>query len=165
MAAKNVINASIVIDIRSSSGAEGGLSAEIDSRPDGLNGGVTTFYEGDNPGILLFKTGNVVNVEGFATDGHITHVGSGTMEVTEWVTFANTNTASASKDITGGFTILKAKGDSLPDIKYSGTTITCSRAVLAVLQIRYTARFVKYRLVGAEGDAPVVVMFSGDVYE
>ena len=41
------------------SGGEGHLSAEIDSRPYGFNGGRTQYFPGDDCYVLVYKSANV----------------------------------------------------------------------------------------------------------
>ena len=100
-------NSSIVVSFGNQSAAataaNAHLSAQIDSRPTGLNGGNTSFNPGDTCWILIFMSDNV------ALDGDPV-LSAGTLgggqlvtgiSITEQLTFANVNTASLSVPSTG----------------------------------------------------------------
>ncbi len=55
--ASDTLNTSFVISFGGS--AANSMSAEVDSDPDGLNGGATTFYGGDAVGFLVYSTKDV----------------------------------------------------------------------------------------------------------
>ncbi len=162
--AKNVLTASLTIEFITESELDSGiLQAEIDARPDGMNGGVTTFYPGDNPGILLFKSPGFTRVERLSTEGSLVSHGTGNMKVREFITFSNSTSASTTKPISGGLDILQVKGQGPVDMKVVGNSVTSSKAIVAVLEVEYTTSFSEYRLSGASGRAPVLVFFQGFV--
>lgn len=146
-----------------SSDTDGGmLSMEVDGRPDGLNRGVTSFYRGDSPGILLFKSHDVTLLTLRATEGSVAEIGSTDIPTEEYLTCAFTTSASISKPSNNGrFTVTGVWGDALGTYTIADNTIQFSSPVLAVLRVEYTAVARTLRLVGASGDAPVIVFAQG----
>jgi hypothetical protein len=83
------------------SGGEGHLSAEIDSRPYGLNGGRTQYFEGDTAYVLVYKSANVEILGTRVTGGNFVADPSATVGyniVREGITF-NSPIASSSKPL------------------------------------------------------------------
>jgi len=73
------------------------LSAELDSRTDGLNNGLTSFNPGDTAYILVYKTPNVTITEATVSAGSIADAGTAVVELEEDVFFEDSNTASLNK--------------------------------------------------------------------
>lgn len=137
------------------------LQLEVDSRVDGFNAGRTQFYPGDTVYLLEYKTANVSMQDRFCTDGGVMARGSGTMEITEFVTVAGSKTGSTSKPIASGLSILRSWGRPAALAGYSGSTINLVNETVAVLEVRYTTSYTLLQLSGASGEAPVLVYAMG----
>lgn len=159
MASKNVVTASIVVEF-SQEGGEGILLAEIDSRDDGLNAGDTTFYPGSSPGILLFKSSNVVIDSIVVSEGTLGSVGTDSFTEEEWLTFANEKKASPRYPISGSASLSnQANITGAASISEVGVTYPTPQIGVAYLTYQTTAN--QYRLNGASGTRPVVIFISG----
>lgn len=155
------INTSLTIQFAVRS--EGLLSMEVDSRVEGLNKGMTTFYKGDSPGFLVHRSSNVTSVAIRSTEGGILFVTSGSEFVEEFITFAGERSASFSKPCRGNFSVLSSYGDSYTIRAVAEDGLRLADDALAVLYVRYRTEFSAYRLTGASGDAPVVILATGVV--
>ncbi|MDX8382476.1 MAG: hypothetical protein R8M45_00245 [Ghiorsea sp.] len=162
------VTTSLVITL-GTAGATGILTAEIDARPDGMNKGVTSFVPTDTVYFLVFSTSNVNwnPITMLASYGSPTAVGSGSMTVTETLTFAGTNTATASKPVSGGFSSVWL-GNSLGAVTViDEVTIRSATVGVAAAQITYTSNFDIYYIVSPATLAglknfPIVVTISGN---
>ena len=78
-------NATIRVQFGTASGdnAPGHLSAEVDSRPTGLNGGKTGFAPGETAYILVFASDNVSISETICSAGSLTAQGTTLVTVTD----------------------------------------------------------------------------------
>lgn len=159
MASKNVVTASIVVEF-STEGGEGILLAEVDGRDDGLNAGDTTFYPGSTPGILLFKSSNVVIDSIVVSEGSMGSVGTVTLTEEEWLTFANEKKASPKYPITGGGS-LSNQANITGAASITETGVTYPSPQIGVAYLTYTTTAQQYRLNGASGTRPVVIFISG----
>lgn len=137
------------------------LQVEVDSRSDGLNKGKTTFYPGDSPGFLVFKTPEVSIEKMLTTQGFVQGAGGGSYTVEEWITCAMARTANLSKPAAGGVSILEAYGDAPVVSDVYGTTVTFEKKILASIKVSYSVQFQGYRVTGSLGDAPVLVYVQG----
>jgi hypothetical protein len=70
------------------------LSAEIDSRPEGPNGGNTRFMPGDVAHFLVYKSANVAYDNPIPSAGSVSGGGLVVVEKEEDIAFADTDTAS-----------------------------------------------------------------------
>ncbi len=140
---------------------DGVLVMEVDDRPDGLNGGGTTFYPGDSPGFLIYKSSAVSIYNIRATEGAVADLGSGSRVVTEWLTCAMDKRATTKYPVTGGLSVLQSKGDSITGYQVAEEGITFPTKLLAVVEVQYTTNFTAHRLTGASGVAPVIVFATG----
>lgn len=99
------ITTSITVSFGNSEGSDGEsnghLSAEVDSRENGMNKGKTSFEAGDTVGFLVFKSSNVTYSSPKSSAGSIGGGGGGAVERTEEITFAGTDTASLSVPCSG----------------------------------------------------------------
>lgn len=164
-------NATIVVQFGTpgdSSSTAGHLSAEIDSRPDGLNAGKTSFVPGDSVAILVYKTSNVTIDEVGCSSGSIRPSGTTTVSRTEDLTFANSKTSSLSAPATGGLTTTWL-GRSLGSLSRGpdGTTVTAGSSGIAVARVTYTALAHVYTInspasIGGETDFSVAVVIAGE---
>lgn len=120
-------------------GANGHLSAEIDSRPDGLNNGVTSFAPGDTAHFLVFKSANVTYDAPVASAGSISGGASGiSVEKEQDLQFADSDTASLSVPATG-IVSTTWMGTSLGSLSLQDpTTVKASAKGVAVARVKYT---------------------------
>ena len=65
------------------------LSAEIDDRDNGLNGGDTDFQPGDTAYFLIFKSANITLSSPVASAGSVSYKGTESVEKVDYLTFAN----------------------------------------------------------------------------
>ena len=140
------------------------LSAEIDSRPEGYNGGNTSFLAGDSPVFLVYRSEGLT-LSFVSSKGSIAYVGTGQIEVDEYITLANEKTGSLPKPPLGPVTMTHFGGTV-------GATIVGLEVVLpavgtAVYRVQYSASFLAYRMSGipaifnGETTFPVVVVVTG----
>lgn len=139
----------VTANITVSFGSEGAgdhLSAEIDGREDGLNGGDTSFAPGDTAYFLVFKSDNVEYDEPVCSAGTIITAEGGTVEKEEELTFADTDTASLSVPCTGALTVTWL-GRSLGDLTLTDPmTVKASSKGVAVAKVAYEATADAYGL-------------------
>ena len=79
------------------SGSDGHLSAEVDTRPDGLNGGRSSFSPGETAYILVYKSDNVSITDTICSAGSLSAQGSAVVTVTEELMFEDADTATLGK--------------------------------------------------------------------
>ena len=156
------VSTSLTLTFASNLPAES-LSLAIDSRKDGYNGGGTTFYPGDSPVLLEYRSSAVQIERRYATDGALSVLGTGSHYVEEFITVANTNVANLSKPYTGGFSVLGQWGQGVTVKSVEASSLTLTSKKIAVLKVKYLTTFTALRLSGAAGDAPVLVYVAGYV--
>ncbi len=78
------------------SAANATMTAEIDSRSDGLNAGKTSFLPGDSVYFLVYMSSNVQVASIVASAGTVSPAGRVTVQKNEDIQFQNTDTASLS---------------------------------------------------------------------
>jgi len=134
------VNTSFQIRFAAGGSAAGGfLSAEIDDRVDGPNAGKTSFLPGETAHFLVFKSANVTYDPPIPSAGSVTSSGATTVQRTEDLTFADTDTAN-----------LQVPADSIDEVTWLGNslgnlTLTDSQTVkasavgVAVARVKYTA--------------------------
>lgn len=156
------VTTSLVINFTTLDGSEGGiLTAEVDDRPDGLNAGNTTFYPGDSPGFLVFKSNNVAITQLLASEGLLQSMGQFSITAEEDLTFANTREASLRYPAKGPVTVVR-KSPSGPSLTLVGEDkVTTPSNVVAAYQIRYPTIGIGYRVTGTTGTISVVVFIEG----
>lgn len=122
-------------------GSSGHLSAEIDRRPDGLNGGKTSFAPGDTAHFLVYKSANVRHDAPVASAGTINRGGSGISVTKEDdIQFADTDTASLSIPV-DSISSVTWLGRSLGSLTLTDpTTVKASAKGVAVARVRYVAK-------------------------
>lgn len=77
--------------------SSGHLSAEVDSRPEGLNGGRTSFSPGETVYILVYRSENVTITDTLCSAGSISPQGSTVLTLTEEVMFEDADTSQLPK--------------------------------------------------------------------
>ena len=168
---------SVTANITVSFGAEAGaaeaagshLSAAIDDRPDGLNGGDTSFNPGDVAHFLVYKSDNVTHERPILSAGSMNVIGGVSVTRVEDVTFANEDTATLSVPASGGVSV-KWMGKNLGAIALQPDkmTIKASAAGVAVGRVTYTARATAYGLISplmvhGETNFSILVYIRGHV--
>ena len=125
------------------------LSAQIDSRPTGLNGGVTSFNPGDTAWFLIFMSDNVA-LDGAPVASAGT-IGGGQLvsgiTISEQLTFANVNTASLSVPATS-ISATKWLGTSLGSLTLTGnnSTVQSDQTGVAVAKVDFLADALAYSI-------------------
>lgn len=164
------VTATIVVNFQ---GASGLLTAEIDGREDGYNGGRTTFGPGDEPVILVRKGADVTITEVVTSLGSCSYFATGSTEEEEFLTYVRAKSAEVNKPVSSILTN-SWYGNNLGSIKLVGNkeiVIDTPNPVtgVGILGIKYTSQFLAYRLTGipsavnGKKEFQVVVLFVGQV--
>lgn len=145
------VTTSIVVDF--SAGDSGGvLTAEVDSRTLGLNGGKTSFAPGQSPAILVYKSNNVL-IDGFdfSYPVTITSLGIQVVEVEEFLQFVKTESATPGKPIHSDFTY-KWLGNDLGTLVGGEMVVTLtpnlSGLEIGLAKVNYKTNALAYRISG-----------------
>lgn len=93
MASNRLLTAHIVVEFSEGDGGEGAF-VEVDDRPDGFNGGNTSFSPGQPVYLLLFKPTGYSVLYREASSGSLSKVADGTKLVEETMPFPNEDGAS-----------------------------------------------------------------------
>ena len=168
--------ASLVVQFGSEEAAQYMLQAEVDGRDasdGGLNKGKTNFIPGDEVYFLVYKStelGTPVLSHTLPSPGTVTSAGSGSIEVDEFVTFANATEASLPHPANNGaVSISLMPGSTAPGLKQLGDKLVTSEPALAVVRVTYTSNYLAYRISGVpetlDGHTsfPVVIMILCDL--
>lgn len=139
------------------------LSAEVDGRSGGLNGGKTSFVGGEPVYILVYKSNNVTINNTEVSAGTVFPAAPQLVDVEETITFQNKREASLSKPITGGLTVTWY-GRSLGGLTVGAdqTSITAGSSGVAVAKVKYKTNAKAYRLstpVTLNGEADFTILF------
>lgn len=143
------------------------LIAEIDSRNDGLNSGNTTFTLGSDVGFLIYNSPNVeFSIE--TTAGSITSFQDVTIPKSEFLTYANSNSATLDKPPEGTVTITQV-GGTIRSWSNDQSTVTpdTDENVLAVIKAEYDTVAHERKLVNVtyQEPTPVVILVTGTIIE
>ena len=145
------------------------LSAEVDTRPAGLNAGKSTFIPGATAYLLVYKSANVSLVGADSSAGSLSQAGTVAVQHADELQFADVTTAT-----------LTVPADALVSYKWIGRdlgapvigidrkTITVPTQGVGVLSITYTATAVIGALaspmsVNGEVDFSILVLIKGEV--
>jgi hypothetical protein len=150
------------------SASEGHLSAEIDTRANGLNGGRSAFNPGETAYILVYKTGNVSITDTLCSAGSLTAQGTAVITVTEELMFEDTDTATLSKPARTTQSQPIWYGRSLGSLTLQPDKITLKAAGqgVAVAKISYDALAIIYALqspatLNGETDFSILALIKG----
>jgi len=123
------------------------LSAEVDNRPDGLNGGKSSFTGGEPVYILVYKSRNVSITATLVSTGNVYPAETQLVDVEEVITFADKKEASLSKPASGPLSVTWY-GRSLGGLGVGEdqTSVTASSSGVAVAKVKYQAQATAYRL-------------------
>jgi hypothetical protein len=162
-------NATIRVQFGNSDGATAGhLSAEIDTRPDGLNGGRTSFNPGETAYILVYKSDNVSITDTICSAGSLSPQGSAVVSVTEELMFEDADTASLGKPARSGIAQSVWYGRSLGSLTLQSDKVTVKAAAkgVGVAKVTYDALAQVYALsspatLNGETDFSILAVIKG----
>lgn len=159
---------------RARDGRPNGLfRAELDSRPTGLNNGLTSFFPGEKPYILLYRASFVELVSTiFSMDGLSLHrVADQEVEITQSLRFEESSTATLSAPFVSEVSAVWM-GRSLGNLAVSdASTITAVSSGTAICLYTYKSVAQAYRLEGVPQSVngltefDILVSFYGRVVE
>lgn len=158
------VTTSIVVQF--SQGASGGsLSAEIDSREDGLNLGKSNFLPGDSASFLVFRSPDVTLDLVSASAGTVSSIGSGLYEVEEWLTFADSVEVTTGKRVHSDFSY-QWFGKNLGAVTVSGDKVVCPTKGVGVLKVSYKAAYEAFTLaspaqINGKSEFQIAVLVKG----
>jgi len=163
-------SASIVVQFGANFSSSSHLSAEIDTRPGGLNAGKTTFQPGDTVAILVYKTSDVTLSQVSASSGSISPASSPkvTVNKTDTITFANSREASIDVPALGGsLDSVQWMGNDLGTITLNGTRAIAANSGIGVANVTYSAEADVYMLtspasINGSTDYSIVVVLVGE---
>lgn len=159
-------NITVSFGENAAAGAGSHLSAEIDGRDNGLNGGDTSFAPGDRAYFLVYQSANVTHDAPVPSAGTISGAAVGSVEREEDVSFADTDTASLAVPATGIVSVTWL-GRNLGGLSLVNETgLKASASGIAVARVKYTTAPVGYALqspdaIGDESDFSILVYILG----
>lgn len=129
-------------DAAAAAAANAHLSAEVDGRDDGLNGGETSFAPGDTAYFLIYKSSNVTYDTPVSSAGTISAAGSQiTVTKEDDIQFADADSATLSipAESISSVTWLGRSLGSLT-LQADKTTVKASAKGVAVARVTYTCK-------------------------
>lgn len=181
----NVVTATLTVNFdKNETSGNKFLSWEVDDRSEedgGLNLGDTSFSPGDTAWLLLFQEKSVVLKSTFTSAGTLTRGAGGQLyefsdekDTTEYITVANSNTASLSKPANTGAVSLSWLGKNLKvgkgtaklemekssDGVISEIVIDLGTEMVGVIKAEYTSEGTAYKLSGVPEEYPIAVVFA-----
>lgn len=169
------MNASTTIKVQftnpvAAAAANAHLSAEVDSRPTGLNAGKRTFIPGSTVYLLVYKSANVSLNAAESSAGSVSYGGTISVQHTDELQFSGDATASLSVPADGAIVSYKWIGRDLgaPVVGVDGKTVTVPTSGVGVLLITYNATAIIGSLaspmsVSGEVDFSILVLIKGEV--
>lgn len=152
----------------SQGGASGHLSAEVDARPGGLNGGRTSFSPGETVYILVYKSDNVRITETICSAGSLSAQGTATVTITDELMFEDTDTASLSVPARAGLASSAWYGRDLGGLTLQSdkTTVKSATKGVGVAKATYEALAQVYALaspatLNGEADFSILALIKG----
>ena len=146
------------------------LSAEIDSRPTGLNVGKSTFIPGATAYVLVYKSANVSLLPLQSSAGSFSYTGTVEIQHTDVLQFAGVATASLSVPVNGAIVSYKWIGRDLgvPVVAVDGKTVTVPQSGVGMLSVTYNATatiaaLVSPATVSGEVDFSILALIKGEV--
>lgn len=128
-------------DGASGSGMTGHLSAEIDTRPDGLNGGRNAFSPGETVYILVYKSDNVSITDTICSAGSMSADGTTVVSKTEELMFEDADTATLQLPARSALSSTTWYGRSLGTLTLQSDKVTAraSSKGVGVAKVTYEA--------------------------
>ena len=150
------------------SGSDGHLSAEVDTRPDGLNGGRTSFSPGETAYILVYKSDNVSITDTICSAGSLSAQGSAVVTVAEELMFEDAEMAQISKPARLALSQSVWYGRSLGGLTLLSDQVTVKAQArgVAVAKVTYDALALVYALsspisLNGETDFSILALIKG----
>jgi hypothetical protein len=164
-------NATIRVQFGNPEGADTGhLSAEVDTRADGLNGGRSSFSPGETVYILVYKTDNVSITDTVCSAGSLSAQGSAVVAVTEELMFEDADTASLNKPARSSLTQTVWYGRSLGNLTVQADKVSVKAETkgVAVAKVTYDTLALIYALsspatLNGETDFSILALIKGTV--
>lgn len=163
-------NATIRVQFGSPDGAaiSGHLSAEIDTRPSGMNGGRSAFNPGETVYILVYKSDNVSITDTICSAGSLSAQGSTIVTKSEELMFEDADTASLSVPARSGIASTVWYGRSLGNLTLQSDRVTtrASAKGVGVAKVSYDALALIYALsspatLNGETDFSILAIIKG----
>lgn len=163
-------NATLRVQFGNPDGSEaaGHLSAEVDNRPGGLNGGKTAFQPGETVYILVYKSDNVSINDTVCSAGSLSPQGSVTVSVTEELMFEDSDTATLGKPARSSLAQAVWYGRSLGNLVLQSdkTTVKAATKGVGVAKVTYDALALVYALsspatLNGEADFSILALIKG----
>lgn len=164
-------NATIVVHFGQAAGggAAGHLSAEVDGREGGLNGGQTSFTPGQPVYILAYRTINVTITDVLSSAGTVAAQAPVSVSITEDLNFEDARTATLAKPVAGA---------ALSSVEWFGTnlgaltlqddkmTVEAPASGVAIARVTYNVTADVYKLespasINGQTDFPILVLIKG----
>lgn len=150
------------------SGAQGYLSAEVDTRANGLNGGRSSFSPGETAYILVYKSNNVNITETIVSAGSLSAQGTAVVTVTEELMFEDSDTATLGKPARSAISQTTWFGRSLGGLTLQSdmVTVKASAKGVAVASVNYDALAQVYALkspasINGQTDFSILALIKG----
>ncbi len=150
------------------SGSEGHLSAEVDTRPDGLNNGRSSFNPGETAYILVFKSEGVSITDTLCSAGSLSPQGSAVVTVTEELMFEDADIATLGKPARSGLTQTAWYGRGLGALTLQADKVTVKAQAkgVAVAKVSYEVLALVYALaspatLNGETDFSILALIKG----
>lgn len=153
--------------------AEGGdasahLSAEIDTRPDGLNGGRSTFNPGETVYLLIYSSDNVRITDTVCSAGSLSAHSRTTVSVEQELLFEDSDSASLNKPARASLQAVTWYGRALGELTLHSDKSTVRAALrgVGVAKVRYEASAQVYALhspasLNGETDFSILAIIKG----
>lgn len=149
-------------------GASGHLSAEVDTRPNGLNSGKSSFSPGETVYVLVYKTDNVTIAETLCSAGSLSAQGTTLVTFNDEVMFEDAETATLRVPAHGGITSTTWYGRTLGTLAVQSDHTTVRAAVkgVGVAKVTYQAMAQIYALsspasLNGETDFSILAIIKG----
>lgn len=150
------------------SAADGHLSAEVDTRPNGLNGGRSAFSPGETAYILVYKTDNVSITDTICSAGSLSAQGSVVITVSEELMFEDADSATLGKPARSALSPSVWYGRNLGSLALQADrlTVRASSKGVAVAKVSYDALALVYALsspatLNGETDFSILALIKG----
>lgn len=148
--------------------ASGHLSAEVDTRPSGMNGGRSSFSPGETVYILVYKTDNVSITDTICSAGSLSAQGTTVVTVSEELMFEDADTATLGKPSRSSLSQSVWYGRSLGALTLQSdkVTVKASSKGVGVAKVSYDALALVYALsspatLNGETDFSILALIKG----
>lgn len=165
--------ATILVQFGTSSaegGASGHLSAEVDTRPNGLNGGKSSFSPGETVYVLVYKTDNVTIAETLCSAGSLSAQGTTLVTLSDEMMFEDAETTTLRVPAHGSISNTVWYGRALGSLTVQSDRTTVRAAVkgVGVAKVTYQALAHIYALsspasLNGETDFSILAIIKGNL--